>query len=94
MCSILTEMIVDGQSSTPKLITNRLLKYCMDLTASSREYMEQNPFVALSHDYNKYPGKMDHATCIAFRVGIFDNEKEKEKDKEYRETYDPKIWPF
>jgi len=68
----------------------------MDLTSASREYMEQNPFLALSHDYQKYPGKMDHTTCVALKVGIFDKDKEKELEKqlELHETLCPNIWPF
>jgi len=94
MCNLLKKFILDenNETLTPKLITKRVINYCLDLTAPSREHMEQNPFIALANDYRKYPGKMDHTTCVAFKVGIFDFEKEKEKN--FLESLDPKIWPF
>jgi len=97
MCDLLKDFIIEnGHISTPKLITKKIVKYCMDLTAASREYMEQNPFLALAHDYDKYPGKMDHTTCVALKVGMFNKEKEKlmEKELDLHETLDPNIWPF
>eukprot|EP01126_Amoeba_proteus_P040307 TRINITY_DN4293_c0_g1_i10.p1 TRINITY_DN4293_c0_g1~~TRINITY_DN4293_c0_g1_i10.p1 ORF type:complete len:1171 (-),score=213.78 TRINITY_DN4293_c0_g1_i10:70-3582(-) len=45
-----------------------LLKYCVDLTSSSRKFMENFPTKPLPKNYLDYPGKMDHATCICFRV--------------------------
>jgi len=97
MCDLLQDFILEnGETLTPKIITKKIIKYCMDLTAVSREYMEQNPFLALAHDYTKYPGKMDHTTCVAISVGIFNKEKEKVKEKELdlHETLDANIWPF
>jgi hypothetical protein len=31
--------------------------------------MEKNPNAVEPKDYKEYPGKMDHATCIAVKVG-------------------------
>jgi len=97
MCNLIKTFIVDptdGETLTPKLITKQLITYCLSITAASREYMEQNPFNALEMDYSKYPGKMDHTTCMIFRVGLFDKEKEKEISNALKETTCPEIWPF
>eukprot|EP01120_Amphizonella_sp_Union-15-10_P009396 TRINITY_DN3542_c0_g1_i2.p1 TRINITY_DN3542_c0_g1~~TRINITY_DN3542_c0_g1_i2.p1 ORF type:complete len:403 (+),score=81.80 TRINITY_DN3542_c0_g1_i2:97-1305(+) len=90
-CAKLLEIIGENESLiTPKLITRRLLNHCMTTTSSGREFMEQNPNCALEHDYHKYPGKMDHTTCVGFRVGLNDPEKEKNR----MESLNPDIWPF
>jgi len=35
--------------------------------------MEQNPQTGMANlSYTEYPGKMDHTTCIAFKVGDWD----------------------
>jgi len=97
MCNLIKSLIVDptmGNTMTPKLITKQIITYCLNLTAPSREFMEQNPFAALASDYEKYPGKMDHTTCIVFRVGLFDKEKEKLYSISQKETTCPDIWPF
>jgi hypothetical protein len=41
----------------------------MQNTRSSREFMVTNPGKRLPKDYKRYPGKMDHATCLTFKVG-------------------------
>lgn len=53
---------------TPSWIIKTVLPYCLNLTQSSRDYME-NTNGKLPKDYKKYPGKMDHTTMIAFYVG-------------------------
>lgn len=43
------------------------------VTESSRAFMEQNPHLGMANlPYTEYPGKMDHTTCIAFKVGDWD----------------------
>ncbi|EGG25356.1 protein phosphatase 2C-related protein [Cavenderia fasciculata] len=64
--SILTDL------DEPSKIANRLIQHCWNTTESSRDFLENNPGKRLPQDYNKYPGKMDHTTCICFRVGEFD----------------------
>lgn len=61
--------------------TETIIQYCLDVcileissyvgkeSTDSRKFMEQNPNAALPSDYSKYPGKMDHATCVCIRVG-------------------------
>ena len=50
-------------------INQLLMNYCRNITVRSRMFMEQNPFIELPDDYNLFPGKMDHSTCICFKVG-------------------------
>jgi hypothetical protein len=55
---------------TPSYIVNKLIKHCENLTKSSRDFMERNPTIPLPKDFQLYPGKMDHTTCVAFKVGV------------------------
>lgn len=55
----------------PTFISNTLLKHCLDTTQSSRDFMETNTSKKLPSDYSLYPGKMDHNTCLCFKVGNF-----------------------
>jgi hypothetical protein len=52
-----------------KLIVDVLLQHCVNITKSSREFMENNPKQKQPHDFKAYPGKLDHATCVCLRVG-------------------------
>eukprot|EP00026_Physarum_polycephalum_P005905 Phypoly_transcript_05944.p1 GENE.Phypoly_transcript_05944~~Phypoly_transcript_05944.p1 ORF type:complete len:576 (+),score=97.47 Phypoly_transcript_05944:116-1843(+) len=49
-----------------------LLKHCVNITKTSREFMEQNPKSKLPPDFKQYPGKLDHATCVCLTVGTND----------------------
>lgn len=53
---------------TPAMITKKSIRYCRELTSTSRQWMEQNPNGALIHDYVKFPGKLDHTTCVSVQV--------------------------
>jgi len=92
-CNYLQDNIIGDNPAliTPKQIAKRLIVHCMQTTAKGREFMEQNPNSALEHDYTKYPGKMDHTTCVGFRVG-FNNDSEKDKNR--TESLNPSVWPF
>jgi len=61
----------DTDELSPANITSRIMKHCLGVTASGREWMEQNPKDKLPLDYVAYPGKMDHATCVVIKVGKF-----------------------
>jgi len=37
--------------------------------------MEKNPNTPQPSDYEKFPGKMDHTTCISFNVPDGSNDK-------------------
>jgi len=65
---------------SPDSITSRAVKHCLKVTSKSREWMEQNPKEKLPMDYVEFPGKMDHATCVAIRVTRFDRELAKAKE--------------
>jgi len=62
----------DTDTLSPTNITQRIMKHCLGVTASGREWMEQNPKDKLPLDYVAYPGKMDHATCVVIKVGKFE----------------------
>jgi len=62
----------DADALSPTNITTRIMKHCLAVTASGREWMEQNPKDKLPLDYVAYPGKMDHASCVAIKVGKFE----------------------
>ena len=44
--------------------------YCMRVTHSSRDFMENNTRDKLPKDYKRFPGKMDHTTCVCVRVHL------------------------
>lgn len=69
------EIITKNGSRTrpkPKAVTRDLLKMCWNLTEPSREWMRTHPNKKLPSDYSIFPGKMDHSSCLCFKVGIFD----------------------
>lgn len=53
---------------SPSLISLRLVDYCDNLTKPSRDFMTNNPGKKLPNDYALYPGKMDHTSCVVFKV--------------------------
>jgi hypothetical protein len=59
----------NDQVVTPEQATTRLLAHCRATTKTSRKWMTQNPSKRLPLDYEKFPGKMDHTTCIAVTIG-------------------------
>jgi hypothetical protein len=63
------EQADNASSLTPQRITNTLLHHAFDNTQSSRDFMASHPGKRLPDDYVRFPGKMDHTTCIAFQVG-------------------------
>jgi len=50
---------------TPHLITNSLITLAKETTEPCRSYMEQTLGARQPEDYKKYPGKMDHTSCIS-----------------------------
>jgi len=67
--------LVREGNDTPKKITDKLIEHCCKTTKSSREFMEKNPNTPQPSDYEKFPGKMDHTTCISFNVPDGSNDK-------------------
>jgi len=67
------------------------MSHCLDTTQDGRQFMEQHPTTALEHDYVKYPGKMDHSSCIAFKIGRYDPNL---KEENIQESLHPEIFPL
>eukprot|EP01133_Synstelium_polycarpum_P008018 gene8018-9420_t len=59
----------DLEPLSAKMITEKLIEHCVETTRSSREFMVAYPNKPLPDDLKAYPGKMDHTTCVAFKVG-------------------------
>jgi Protein phosphatase 2C len=59
-----------GGTITPRRITDALVHLCTQQTEKSRRFLSDpaNARRPLPTDYAQFPGKMDHTTCVAFRV--------------------------
>lgn len=66
-----TTTSISGKTLDVKTVVDVLLQHCVNITKTSREFMEQNPKQKLPSDFKNYPGKLDHATCVCIRVGHF-----------------------
>jgi serine/threonine protein phosphatase PrpC len=64
-CSKMTELLRNVSSC--KSVAQTVLSFCKELTINSREFLETSD-KKLPSDYTKYPGKMDHATCLCVRM--------------------------
>jgi len=53
----------------PEILVRSLVNFVVKITASSRKFMCENPKKKLPRDYVRYPGKLDHTSCICFKVG-------------------------
>ena len=49
----------------PADVCREVTDFCARVTTSSRAFMESNPKGKLPKDFKRYPGKMDHTTCVA-----------------------------
>mmetsp|Transcript_23559 Transcript_23559/g.66094 ORF Transcript_23559/g.66094 Transcript_23559/m.66094 type:complete len:256 (+) Transcript_23559:1-768(+) len=58
-----------GVPLSPATVTNRLLDFCETTNDKAIRWMQEHPSQKLPVDYEKFPGKMDHATCLSFFVG-------------------------
>jgi hypothetical protein len=63
-------------SLLPSVVLEALMNYCIETTEPGRKWMELNPGQQLPDDYSRYPGKMDHTTCLIHRVGHFEPSSE------------------
>jgi hypothetical protein len=68
---LLLEGLSKDSPISPDHIVSRFLNHAETTTQSSRDFMRDFPGKRLPHDFKTYPGKMDHATCVAFTVGPF-----------------------
>lgn len=70
MCKTLGGIIAKLPRANPSLVAKAIVKHCQEITDKSREWMEQNPEGSLTTaSYKEFPGKMDHCSCIAIRIG-------------------------
>eukprot|EP01105_Mastigella_eilhardi_P008258 TRINITY_DN2013_c0_g1_i2.p1 TRINITY_DN2013_c0_g1~~TRINITY_DN2013_c0_g1_i2.p1 ORF type:complete len:292 (-),score=61.26 TRINITY_DN2013_c0_g1_i2:34-909(-) len=53
----------------PEHVAEALLEHCHVATRWQRVWMQQNPKSKVPHDYQRFPGKLDHTTCVAWLVG-------------------------
>ena len=53
---------------SPVVVCSRIINHCVELTTAAREFLEREPESILPTDYQKYPGKMDHTSCLAISV--------------------------
>jgi len=70
---LLTQQFEDLEKKgtiTPQNVTKMILEYCSNITSNSRKYMELYPTRKQPSDCSEYPGKMDHTTCLALKVGM------------------------
>jgi len=58
-----------AMSTNVAQLVDGLVDHVFEVTRASREFMQNFPGKVLPVDYVNYPGKMDHCTCVAFRVG-------------------------
>lgn len=65
---LLTEMLNSCPEKTPEMFTSTILSHSYSITRPKREYMEVSSNRTEPRSSVEYPGKMDHATCLAFRV--------------------------
>merc|ERR1711988_939413 len=59
----------EQDSLTPISVVDKVISHCYKTTQESRTFMELNPQEELPADYQQYPGKRDHTTCVCYRVG-------------------------
>eukprot|EP01102_Stenamoeba_stenopodia_P000881 TRINITY_DN10817_c0_g1_i3.p1 TRINITY_DN10817_c0_g1~~TRINITY_DN10817_c0_g1_i3.p1 ORF type:complete len:947 (-),score=208.52 TRINITY_DN10817_c0_g1_i3:107-2947(-) len=62
------EVITKESFATAEDVVENIINYSWKTTESSRVWMEENPRLKLPVDYQQFPGKMDHSTCLAFRM--------------------------
>lgn len=67
----ITEKIVPTEPSfiTPNTIAHGLMSNALSVTEHHRNYLSQNPSLKAPSDYSLFPGKLDHASVVSFRVG-------------------------
>eukprot|EP01124_Arcella_intermedia_P006210 TRINITY_DN13648_c0_g1_i1.p1 TRINITY_DN13648_c0_g1~~TRINITY_DN13648_c0_g1_i1.p1 ORF type:complete len:1287 (-),score=281.31 TRINITY_DN13648_c0_g1_i1:508-4347(-) len=79
MCHILYQIL--SKTQNPAEITQNLIEHCFKTTGNSRAYMETHPSAAEPTGFAEFPGKMDHVTSVALKVGPMWDENEYKKQK-------------
>ena len=62
------KIIGNEEEPSCQLITNGLIDNSTETTAKSREFLESHPKEKLEVNYAKFPGKLDHASCVTFKA--------------------------
>ncbi|KAL6075938.1 TipA [Balamuthia mandrillaris] len=51
------------------MVAGELVEHSYEITRNSREFIETQPDGRLPMDYVRYPGKMDHSSCLVVKAG-------------------------
>lgn len=72
MLTMLKRVISDKEDDkampAPIDVVRKLVDNAVKTTQSSRKWMNEHPKEKLPSDYVKFPGKLDHVTCVCVRV--------------------------
>lgn len=61
--------VAPGEELKCRPLVERILAHCRSVNKKAIDFMRENPNEELPTNYSLYPGKMDHTTCLCFRVG-------------------------
>jgi len=68
-CKMIQDLCLkDEELIEPRIICDKLVAHCRQNTEPSRQYMQQNEGAKVPQNYQEFPGKMDHTTCLAISV--------------------------
>jgi len=70
----LIEEVDTEEELDPLHVVSSVIKNALNTTQNSRNWLEASD-QRLPNDYTRFPGKMDHTTCVCFRVGDSNIEK-------------------
>jgi hypothetical protein len=65
--AMLNEILVKQKLNVKDIVT-AMVEHCWRTTEPSRKFLQENIGKRLPVNYELYPGKMDHSTCIVWRV--------------------------
>jgi len=60
--------IIRAVSRSPEHIVPEVLKHCLKTNQNAVKWMQEHKGKRLPFDYKSYPGKMDHTTCVCFKI--------------------------
>eukprot|EP01111_Echinosteliopsis_oligospora_P014285 TRINITY_DN5351_c0_g1_i1.p1 TRINITY_DN5351_c0_g1~~TRINITY_DN5351_c0_g1_i1.p1 ORF type:complete len:172 (-),score=30.29 TRINITY_DN5351_c0_g1_i1:62-577(-) len=67
MSRYIEDVIASIADPKPSTIVDAIVKHCKKVTKPSRKWMKQNKG-RLPVDYSRFPGKMDHTSCICIQI--------------------------
>jgi len=65
---LIEDIIKKGEIVNAEVIVKQIIKYCVDITKKSREFMELNP-LETEPNRKEYLSKFSDCTCVAFSIG-------------------------